>query len=119
MLSPLNSFNKRKVKVRSKIKNKNKAERSRVVIFRSNKNIYAQLINIFGNVVASYSSLKLDKKKTNGVKGVDTAALVGEEFAKLCVKKNIEQVVFDKGAYLYNGRVKAFAESCRKFGLKF
>ena len=119
MLSPLSSFDKRKVRVRSKLKNRNKSNKARVVVYRSNKNISAQLIGISGNVTASYSSLALDKSKVKGKKGVDIAVLVGEEFAKICIKKGVNDAIFDKGAYLYNGRVKAFAEAARKAGLKF
>ena len=53
------------------------------------------------------------------VSGVEKAKLVGKEFAKICLQKGIKEIVFDKGAYVYNGRVKAIAEACREAGLQF
>ena len=58
-------------------------------------------------------------KETKKISGVEKAKLVGAEFAKLCLKNNVKEVVFDKGAYIYNGRVKAVAEACREAGLQF
>lgn len=113
------SSEKRKVRVRTQIKLRNKTSRPRVSVFKSNKNIYAQLIANDGNVIKSFSSLNLDEKEATKKKGVEIAELVGGRFAKLCVEAGVKEVVFDKGAYLYNGRVKALAESCRKNGLKF
>ena len=57
----------------------------------------------------------LDKK----INGIEKAKLVGKKFAELCLKNNIKEVVFDKGAYIYHGRVKAMAEACREAGLSF
>jgi large subunit ribosomal protein L18 len=116
----LNKFNRRKDRVRANVKSKNKSNHKRVVVFRSNKNFYAQLIDDDnGNVITSFSSLVAKDKIKKEHKGNDIATLVGEEFAKLCVDKKVKNVVFDKGAYLYGGRVKNFADSCRKNGLKF
>jgi large subunit ribosomal protein L18 len=116
----LSSFDKRKVRVRDRIKDRNKGGRPRISVFRSNKNIYAQLIDDKGKVIKSYSSLLVEEKDLGkGAKGVDIAKFVGDKFAKLCIEAGITEVVFDKGAYLYNGRVKALAESCREAGLKF
>ena len=115
----LKGFNKRKDRVRSQVKNRNKSGKPRIVVTRSNKNIYAQLIGIDGNVIKSFSSLLLEEKDLLKKKGIDIARLVGGNFAKLCVESGAKEVVFDKGAYLYSGRVKALAESCRQNGLKF
>jgi len=111
------SFNRRKKRVKSKIVKSNKGNRPIVVVFRSNKNIYVQLISIDGNVITSYSSNNMvgDEKKT----GMEKAKYVGKEFAKLCKKQGIDKVVFSKGAYNYNGRVKSVAEACREEGLIF
>jgi len=119
-MSVLKGFDKRKARVRDRIKDRNKGRRPKIAVFRSNKNIYAQLIDMEGKILKSYSSLlieekDLDKKAT----GVDIAKFVGSKFAKLCIESGVKEVVFDKGAYLYNGRVKALAESCREAGLKF
>lgn len=114
------AFARRKNRTRNKIKLNNKSGRPRIMVFRSNKNFYAQLIDDkSGNVITSYSSLVAGDKINKEYKGSDVAELVGKEFAILCIKNNAESVVFDKGAYLYNGRVKSFADSCRNSGLKF
>ncbi len=116
----LDSFTRRKNRIRNRVKSNNKSSRPRIAVFRSNKNFYAQLIDDNnGNVIVSCSSLSAKDKIKKEHKGVDIAKLVGEEFSRLCSAKKIEKVVFDKGAYLYNGRVKSFAQSCRGKGLKF
>lgn len=119
MSASLSNFEKRKLRVRNKINNNNKHQRPKIVVFRSNKNIHAQLIDVKGQVLTSFSSVALGDKELKDAKGMDIAKLVGNKFGKLCVEKGIKEVVFDKGAYLYNGRVKAMAESCREAGLKF
>lgn len=116
----LSAFERRKNRTRSKVRAANKSLRPRLVVFKSNKNFYAQLLEeSTGLVVASASSLSLKNTLTSKQKGVDVAASVGKFFAQDCLKKGFEAVVFDKGAYLYTGRVKSFADSCRNNGLKF
>lgn len=113
----ITTFERRKFRVRNKIAANNKGNRPRLSVFRSNKNIHAQLINIDGKVLCAYSSVNFDDNvKANGM---EKAKMVGQEFAKICLKTGIKEVVFDKGAYLYNGRVKALAEACRAAGLQF
>ncbi len=114
----LNTYERRKLRVRGKIAKNNKSQRPRIVVTRSNKNIHAQLISVEGLVLQAYSTVNFKDSKKK-ITGLEKAALVGEEFAKLCLAKGIKEVVFDKGAYNYNGRVKAIAESCRKAGLQF
>ena len=109
---------KRKLRVRNKIKKKNKSSRAKISVFRSNKNIYVQLIDVGGNVLHSLSSVT-PKIKLNDLSGIEVAKLVGGEFGKACVDNGITDVVFDKGLYTYGGRVKALADSCREAGLKF
>ena len=93
------------------------AESPRLVVFRSNKHIEAQVIDdTKGVTLASASSLAL--KLPNGG-NVEAAKKVGEEIAKVCKAKGIEKVVFDRGGYLYHGRVEALANSAREGGLKF
>jgi large subunit ribosomal protein L18 len=111
----LTNYDRRKFRVRSKIASCNKSSRPRVVVFRSNKNIYAQLVNEEGKIIASFSTMNIKEKK--GVKGIERAKIVGKEFAKNCLKDGIKEVVFDKGAYAYGGQVKALAEACRESGL--
>jgi large subunit ribosomal protein L18 len=113
----LTNYERRKFRVRNKIIKSNKSNRSRVVVYRSNKNFYAQLVDLNGNITHSFSTLKLEENIK--ASGVEKARMVGENFAKICLATGISEVVFDKGAYIYNGRVKAIAEGCRKAGLKF
>lgn len=91
------------------------AERPRVAIFRSHKNIYAQLIDdAAGRTLFSLSAVALGGK--GNIKG---ASALGGEFAKRSIEKNIKKVTFDRGGYLYHGSVKAFADAARKAGLDF
>jgi large subunit ribosomal protein L18 len=113
----ITNYERRKFRVRNKIIKNNKSNRPRIVVSRSNTNIYAQLINFDGKVLASFSTLNFAENKK--VSGLEKAKLVGQEFAKSCLKVGVTDVVFDKGAYIYNGRVKALAEACRAEGLKF
>jgi large subunit ribosomal protein L18 len=119
MSASISSSEKRQLRVRNNIKKRNRDNRSRISVFRSNKNIYIQLIGIDGNVLNSYSSAVIGKDELKDCKGVDIAKIVGARFAKSCVDNGIVDVVFDKGPYCYGGRVKAVAEACREAGLKF
>ncbi len=94
------------------------AERPRLVVFRSNRGIEAQLVDdLAAATLASASWLSL-KKSFKGTKS-DQAAAVGKLLAQNAKKAGIESVVFDRGGYLYHGRVKALAEGAREGGLKF
>ncbi|MGK4179652.1 50S ribosomal protein L18 [Lapidilactobacillus dextrinicus] len=107
---------KRHTRVRGKISGT--AERPRLNVFRSNKNIYAQIIDdVAGVTLASASTL--DKELNASGSKVEQAQQVGELIAKRAQAKNVEEVVFDRGGYLYHGRVQALAESARENGLKF
>lgn len=89
----------------------------RLNVFRSNGNIYAQIIDDSkGNTLVSCSSIEL--KLANGG-NVEAAKQVGTKIAELALAKNIENVVFDRGGYIYHGRVQALAEAAREAGLKF
>ena len=94
------------------------AERPRLAVFRSNRGIEAQLIDdLTGKTLAGASSLHL-KKSFKGNKSAQ-AAEVGKTLAEAAKKAGIETVVFDRGGYLYHGRVKALAGAAREGGLKF
>ncbi|OJV62647.1 MAG: 50S ribosomal protein L18 [Clostridiales bacterium 38-18] len=97
------------------------AERPRLNIFRSNSNIYAQIIDdVTGNTLIAASSLEPSvKEKVSHAGNKEAAKLVGELVAKKALEKGIENVVFDRGGYLYHGRVKELAEGAREAGLKF
>ncbi|MEK5266406.1 MULTISPECIES: 50S ribosomal protein L18 [unclassified Heyndrickxia] len=108
---------KRHARVRAKLSGT--AERPRLSIYRSNKNIYAQLIDdVNGVTLASASTL--DKELSLESTGnVEAAQKVGELIAKRAVEKGIKEVVFDRGGYLYHGRIKALADAARENGLQF
>ena len=90
------------------------SERPRLAVFRSNKEIYAQLIDdIAGNTLASASSA--DAKGTK----IEQATVVGKLIADNAKKAGFDAVIFDRGGFLYHGRVKALADSAREAGLKF
>ena len=94
------------------------AERPRLNVFRSNKQIYAQLIDdTKGITLVAASSYK--NKATDKLNKIDQAAVVGKDIAQKAVKAGVETVVFDRNGYLYHGRVKSLAESAREGGLKF
>jgi large subunit ribosomal protein L18 len=94
------------------------AERPRLVVFRSNVGIEAQLVDdVEGKTLASATSLHL--KKTFKGNKTQQAAEVGKLLAENAKKASLETVVFDRGGYLYHGRVKALAEAAREGGLKF
>ncbi len=113
----LTNYERRKYRVKNNIAKRNKTLRPRIVVSRSNKNFYAQLISVEGKVLCAFSTLNFEDDKK--VTGLEKAKLVGKNFAEACLKNNIKEVVFDKGAYIYGGRVKAMAESCREAGLSF
>lgn len=97
------------------------AERPRLNVFRSSKNIYAQLIDdTVGHTVAAASTLDPEfKAKGISAGTVEAARVVGELVAKRALDKGYKVVVFDRGGYLYHGRVKALAEGAREGGLDF
>lgn len=97
------------------------AQKPRMCVFRSNKQIYVQLIDdVKGVTLASASSL--DKQLAEEIKGktnVEIAAVVGKAAAERAIAKGISEVAFDRGGYLYHGRVKSLADAAREGGLKF
>ena len=111
---------KRKVRTTLQVKKNNKSKRDILVVFRSNKNISAQIIGLDGNVlVSATSSSKTMKDSLKGKSGIEIGACVGAEIAKKAVEKGIKEVVFNKGPYMYTGRVKALADAARENGLIF
>ncbi len=97
------------------------AERPRLAVFRSNNHMYAQIIDdTVGNTLVAACTLEKDVKaeleKTNNV---DAAAHLGTVIAKRALEKGITQVVFDRGGYIYHGKVAALAEAAREAGLTF
>lgn len=107
----------RKARIRGKISGT--TTRPRLAVFRSNKHIEAQLIDdIQGVTLVSASTYEKGNKFENG-SNVEAAKLVGKTIAERAVAKNITEVVFDRGGFVYHGRVAALAEAAREAGLKF
>lgn len=114
------AIQKRKDRTKYRINKFNKSNRPVLFVCRTNKNISAQVIDANGKVlVALSSSSKSFKDELKGKRGVEIASIVGKEFGKLALKNNVKEVVFNKGPYIYIGRVKAFADGCREAGLVF
>lgn len=97
------------------------SEKPRLNIFRSNSQIYAQIIDdTVGTTMVAASSLEKDiQSEINGLNKKETAKFIGKLVAQRAVKKGIKQVVFDRGGYIYHGRVAALAEGAREGGLEF
>ena len=112
-----------RVKKHMRIRNRfsGTAERPRLAVFRSNNHMYAQIIDdTVGNTLVAASTtekeVKAELKKTNDV---EAAAYLGKVIAKRAVDKGITEVVFDRGGFLYHGKIKALAEAAREAGLVF
>jgi large subunit ribosomal protein L18 len=120
MNTPRKLYEKRKARVRTALKAAANGK-MRLSVFRSSKNIYAQIIDdIKGATIASASTL--DKEvRANITKSsdIEAAKYVGKVVAERAVKNGVSEVVFDRGGYAYHGRVKALADSAREAGLKF
>ena len=108
--------NRRHLRVRRKVSGT--AERPRLCVFRSNSNLYVQVIDdVAGNTLVSASTLDKEVKTKHANK--EAAKEVGTLIAKKAIEKNITEVVFDRGGYIYHGVVKELAEAAREGGLKF
>ena len=117
------SKNEIRVKKHRRLRNRfsGTAERPRLAVFRSNNHMYAQIIDdTVGNTLVSASTLQKDVKaeleKTNNV---DAAAYLGTVIAKKAIEKGITSVVFDRGGFIYHGKIKALADAAREAGLNF
>jgi large subunit ribosomal protein L18 len=111
---------RRMAKVRRKVR-RAAGERVRLSVFRSSKHIYAQVIDdIKGKTLVSASSLEKEMRTTlkTGA-NIEAAKVVGKQVAARAVLKGIKDVVFDRGSYLYHGRIKALADAAREGGLNF
>ena len=97
------------------------AERPRLAVFRSNNHVYAQVIDdVAGKTLVSASTLEKDiKAELKNTDDIDAATKVGSVVAKRAMEKGIKAVVFDRGGYIYHGKVKALADAAREAGLEF
>ena len=116
---------RQKVRVKKHMKIRNRfsgtAERPRLAVFRSNNHVYAQVIDdVAGKTLVSASTLEKDiKAELKNTDDTDAATKVGEVVAKRALEKGIKAVVFDRGGYIYHGKVKALADAAREAGLEF
>ena len=117
-MSNLKSNRRARIKKRIRKNISGTSSRPRLSVFRSNKQIYAQVIDdVKGVTITSASSHVKDSAQK--INKTEQAKLIGKEIAENALKTGIKEVVFDRNGYLYHGRVKALAESARKNGLKF
>jgi large subunit ribosomal protein L18 len=118
MTKGLSLFEKRRRRNRTALRAR-AGVRPRLSVHRSGKHIYAQVIDdTNGLTVASASTLEKDVRGTSGA-NIDAATAVGKRVAEAAVKAGVKQVVFDRGGFLFHGRVKALAEAAREAGLEF
>ena len=116
---------RQKVRVKKHIKIRNRfagtAERPRLAVFRSNNHMYAQIIDdtVGKTLVAASTSEKDVKAELEKTNNVEAAAYLGKVIAKKALDKGIKEVVFDRGGYIYQGKVAALAEAAREAGLEF
>ena len=110
---------KRHYRIRNKISGT--AAQPRLAVFRSNKHIYAQLIDdVNGHTLAAASTMEADiASKLETTSNIAAATAVGEAIAKKPLEKGISEAVFDRGGYVYHGKVKALADAAREAGLQF
>ncbi len=115
----LSGKSRRRNRIRKKVKGT--PERPRLCVFRSNANMYAQVIDdMEGVTIASASTLEGEiggELKSRG--NITAAKKIGEAVAKRALEKGVSSVVFDRGGYIYHGRIKALADAAREAGLKF
>ena len=115
----LSTLERKKYRVRNKLKNSSNAERFRLSISRSSKNISAQIIDDVKKVTLISASSITKEIKAQKKNKTELSTIVAENLANKAKEKNITKVYFDRGIYKYHGRVKIFAETLRKNGLEF
>ena len=112
-----------RVKKHMKIRNRfsGTAERPRLAVFRSNNHMYAQIIDdTVGNTLVAASTVEKEvKEQLEKTNNVDAAAYLGTVIAKRAIEKGIDTVVFDRGGFIYQGKIAALAEAAREAGLEF
>lgn len=113
--------NERRIRIKSRIRKivSGTETRPRLSVFRSNKEIYAQIVDdVTGKTITAASSRDKDISSKKGSKS-ELATLVGKSIGEKALKAGVETIAFDRGGYLYHGRVKSLAEGAREAGLKF
>jgi len=116
----LNTSSRKKYRVTNKVRRVASVERLRLSIFRSSKNISAQIIDDNKNItILSASSIEKDMKNFKTNNKSELSKIVAEKLAKKAKEKKISKIYFDRGIYKYHGRIKVFAETLRKNGMDF
>ena len=116
----LNTTIRKKFRITNKLKKVSKPDRFRLSIFRSSKNISAQIIDDSKNItLLSASSVEKDIKDSKTKNKSELSKIVAEKLAKKAQEKKITKIYFDRGIYKYHGRIKIFAETLRKNGMEF
>ena len=116
----LNTVQRKKFRVRNKLKKNAKTDRYRLSVSRSLKNFSAQIIDDANNkTLLSASSVEKDIKNGPKVNKIELSKIVAEKLAKKAQEKKITKIYFDRGVYKYHGRIKIFAETLRKNGMEF
>jgi large subunit ribosomal protein L18 len=113
--------NERRLRIKNRVRKivSGTEARPRLSVFRSNKEIYAQIVDdVTGKTISAASSRDKDISSAKGTK-TEIAALVGKSVAEKALKAGVETISFDRGGYLYHGRVKSLADGAREAGLKF
>jgi large subunit ribosomal protein L18 len=116
-LTKLEKRTRIRMRIRKKISGT--AERPRLAVFRSNKQIYVQVVDDLRGVTLLAVSSKEKELARTGIKKTEQAKIVGKSLAARCKEKGIESVIFDRSGYRYHGRVKSLADAAREGGLKF
>ena len=115
----ISTRDRKKFRIRNKLKKVSGLNRFRVSVFRSSKNISAQIIDDKKNItLLSVSSVEKNIKSLNKLSKTELSKLVAEKLAKKAQEKQISKIYFDRGIYKYHGRIKVFAETLRKNGMK-
>ena len=115
----ISTRDRKKFRIRNKLKKVSGLNRFRISVFRSSKNISAQIIDDKKNItLLSVSSLEKNIKSLNKLSKTELSKLVAEKLAKKAQEKKISKIYFDRGIYKYHGRIKVFAETLRKNGMK-
>ncbi len=115
----LRTKDRKKYRIRNKLKNNNPNKRMRLTVSRSTKNISAQIIDDFTNKTLISATSNTKSLKESNKKKSELSEIVATKIAELAKEKNITKIYFDRGLYKYHGRVKIFAETLRKNGLEF
>lgn len=108
-----------KAKKRSKKHLNVTPDKPKLLVFRSNKFLYAQVMDVNGKAIVSLSSISKELKDKKLGKNINSAKVLGKEIAKKLKEKKIENISFDRNGMKYHGRIKALADSCREEGIKF